>query len=360
MSPAALVLGGFGRGDAGAEARLDALRAGLPHVDLVAVSDDPRRTVEEHDCDARPASVRAIAAAAGRVDGVVVAGGDVFGDDAAGERDRRLVAAALVAARLHQVPTVLLGVGVAGRGRRRHDTVVVRTGDLVVLRDVESASVLAAAGVPTPLRIAADPAWRLAAPRPTAPLPTDGPDDDVAAVVVDGRLGAEHAADLAASLRAVARRVRVVPWRPDGGDDGFARTVADGCGSAEVTAAPTRFVDLVEAIGDAGLVVTHRAHGAIAAAAAGRRLLAVGSRPEVAGVARMVGQSHLPAHASPAVLRRAVGQATLRAPTDPDAVAAIVRRVDDALALTRVVLGVDGPTADLGAHLTLDRGAPAW
>jgi polysaccharide pyruvyl transferase WcaK-like protein len=355
MTSAVLVLGGFGRRDAGAEARLDALQTGLPHVELIAVSNDPRRTAEEHGCDARPASLRAVASAVGRVDGVVVAGGDLLGDDPAGEIDRRLSAAALVAARLHQIPTVLLGVGVAGRGRRRYDTAVVRTAELVLLRDAESASVLAAAGVPTPLRVAADPAWRTT--RTGAP---NRADDEVTAVVVDGRLGPEHAADLAASVRAVSSRVRVVPWRPDRGDVGFARTLADRCASAQVTESPSRFGDLVEAIGDAGLVVTHRAHGAIAAAAAGRRVLAVGNRPEVAGVARVVGQAHLPTHASRAVLDRAVAQAALSAPADPDALEGVARRVDDAFALARVVLGVDGPTPDLGAHLTLDRGAPAW
>lgn len=358
MRAAVLVLGGFGRDDAGAESRLAALRAGLPGVRVVAASDAPARTERAHGCEACATSTVALLQEVRRADGVVVAGGDLLGDDPASARDRRLARVALLAGRARGIPTVLLGVGVAGRARPHVDAALVRGSDLVVLRDVESASVLASAGVPAPLRVAADPAWAV-----VRELDCGGSDAGAGAnglaVVVDGRLGREHAASLAACLTAVERPPRVVPWRIDHADRSFAEVVARRC-EGELLEPPAHLADVAHALAGASLVVTHRAHGAIAAAASGRRLLAVGARPEVAGVARALGQPHVPAHATAPVLQRAIVRAGTGSPPAAATVDALAARVDDSLALARTVLGVAAPPPDLGAHLTLEGGATTW
>jgi polysaccharide pyruvyl transferase WcaK-like protein len=346
-----LVLGGFGRGDAGAEARLDAVLAGLPGVDVVAASDDPDRTSSLHGCDAVAARTPVLVRAANRAAGVVVAGGDVFG-----AADQRRNTAVLLAARARSVPTVLLGVGVGPLGpARRRDGAVVRGSDLVLLRDVESASLLAGAGVPAPFRVAADPAW----PSLAAPDPNRAGHDSRVVVVVDGSLGPRHAGELAASLAPLESEAALLPWRRDEDDRRFADAVGDACG-ADVLDPPTTLADVVDGVAGAQLVVSHRAHAAMAVAAAGRRLLAVGAAPELAGVARAVGQAHVPAHAAAPVLTRAVAAAATSGAADRAAVGRAVDRANDGMALARLVLGIGTDDADLGASVELHGETHAW
>jgi hypothetical protein len=86
----------------------------------------------------------------------------------------------------------------------------------------------------------------------------------------------------------------------------------------------------------------------------------VGASPEVAGVARAVGQAHVPSHAPPRVLARAVATAATAAPPEAGAVDDVRARAADGMALARLVLGLEGPGPELGGCLDLRGGPPAW
>ena len=106
---------------------------------------------------------------------------------------------------------------------------VVRHSDLLVLRDEESASVLAAAGAAVPFRVGADPAWvLLGGPGPRSLADRRG---RAVTVAVSHLAGDDTLVDrLAMALAPLAGEIpiRVQPWQTDAGgrDETFARRLA--------------------------------------------------------------------------------------------------------------------------------------
>ena len=160
----------------GDEALLSAFVGSLPEQDVVATSVDPLHTETVHGVPAvQSRDVRAVARRVMRADGVVLADGTIFktlhpasgrppiGRALGAGPDARYVA--------QRAPLAAVGVGVGSLHVDRARALargVVRRCDLLVLRDEESADLLARADAPAPFRVGADPAWTLVDP-PGAP-----------------------------------------------------------------------------------------------------------------------------------------------------------------------------------------------
>jgi polysaccharide pyruvyl transferase WcaK-like protein len=244
-----------------------------------------------------------VARQAASADAVIFAGGTVFKglrrETGRPPLDllRRALALAYGAKALGK-PLALVGVGaspVASRQGRALMRRLVGQADLLVLRDEESADVLAEAGAQAPFRVGADPAWTLFDAPPRLPA-SDGTGVLVALSHEAG--GGRLADDLAAALvpvLAAQHPVLLQPWqiggltRPD--DLDLARAIDRRLGGAAELLLPP--VDLHEAqalFARQRLVVGLRFHALVTAAAAGTRFVAVAHEPKLAAVARRLGQ----------------------------------------------------------------------
>ena len=127
----------------------------------------------------------------------------------------------------------LVGVGAGHLGGRESKVLarwIVRHSDLLVLRDEESASVLAAAGAAVPFRIGADPTWVLAGgPGPRSVADRRG---RAVTVAVSHLAGDDTLVDrLAMALAPLAGEIpiRVQPWQTETGErDAIVRPAARG------------------------------------------------------------------------------------------------------------------------------------
>ena len=396
--PSVLLAGAFGQRNPGDDALLDAFVRELPGWRCVATSREPARTAARHAVAAVPSrDPRRVAGALRHVDALVLAGGTVFKTLDAGRHPHALLRNALAlttAARLLGRRVALLGVG-AGRladpGARRLARLLVRSADLLVLRDEESAATLAAIGAPTPFRVGADAAWPLLGARSEQPA---GARRDGAIVVAVGRHGGEAAlagrlaealagipaarwlagvagrrraadapaegqrSDAGPAARGPAPLVRIQPWQVgDAGEDaaglddeGHAHLLATALRrrglAAEVVPPPASVLDARDLVAGARLVIATRFHATVAAAAAGVPFLAVAHEQKLAGVARRLGQASVAADAPVPQLAAAVAGALDRPPAAPAAVAAEVAAARDGFRLLRLLLS--GGAADEG------------
>src|SRR3954451_2448216 len=170
--PTVILAGAFGQRNPGDEALLDAFLQALPDWDVIATAAVPHHGREtETVASDDPARV---ARAVTRADAVVFAGGTIFKE--LSPRTRRAPldllqkgAALAYGAKALGKRLAMVGVGAApirpGRGHRLVRRLI-RQADLLVLRDEESAEVLAGLGAPTPFRIGADAAWTLVERQP--------------------------------------------------------------------------------------------------------------------------------------------------------------------------------------------------
>ena len=303
-----VIAGAFGQGNPGDEALLDAFVQTLPGT-VVATSSAPDETAERHGCSAvstRPNDVRRAVASA---DAFIVGGGTVFKElhERSGRRAPALLeraVAAVVGARAIRKPTALIGVGAAPLAATRSRAlarILVRAADLTILRDEESARVLAGVGAPAPFRVGADAAWTVL-------------DDEAPASAIDGRIivvpsvfattdDAALVQHLVAALGPVVGAglpVSLLPWqRGDGIDEvAIAEVVARRIG-ADVLAAPRDLRDAQRVMRGAALVVGMRFHALVAAGAAGTRFLAVAHEPKLEALARRLEQPCVPASVAP-------------------------------------------------------------
>jgi polysaccharide pyruvyl transferase WcaK-like protein len=367
--------GAFGQGNPGDEALLSAFSRALRHLDPVASTSDPAATAYVHGIgvvhrDDVPRVGREMA----RADAVIVAGGTVFKTlhPSSGRAPLSLLrrtAALATLARALRKPLALVGVGAAplpGRAARRLTRSIVRSADLLILRDEESAVHLAEAGAPTPIRVGADAAWTLVPEREPAgpavlmrstagghgPVAVDAANDGRAVAAGDGHPvvvalshlagGRDLAERLAAGLRPVVEAdvpVRLDPWQHDG-DAELAATVTARLDDARVSvAAPP--ADLGGARADmagARLVLAQRFHALVAAAAAGVPALAVAHEPKLEGLARRLEQPAVAADAPPATLAGEILRAVDGPPAAPEAIARERASAEAAFRLLRVLL----------------------
>jgi polysaccharide pyruvyl transferase CsaB len=345
-----LALGAFGQGNPGDEALLAALRRALPHHDVIVASADPASTERVHGVPAvHRNDPRGLARRLRETDAVVVAGGTVFKElhRSTGRRPLSLLrrtAAIAAAARAARRPIALVGVGAAplpGPGARALARAIVRTADLLVLRDDESATVLAATGAPAPFRVGADLAWTLLDGPPQRGRP-DERSGEAPVVVALSHLagGRDLAARLAAALAPLGGVAPVVllPWQDDGGDVMLARAIAARAGGVHVARPPARLAEARDLLAGARALVGLRFHALVAAAAAGTPFVALVHEPKLEGLARRLGQPAVAAGAPPAALTDAAFAAMAGPPPDAAAVRAERARADEGFRLLRVLL----------------------
>ncbi|MEA2294986.1 MAG: hypothetical protein QOE86_2625 [Solirubrobacteraceae bacterium] len=365
-----LALGAFGQGNPGDEALLAALRRALPGQRVLAASADPIATAAEHDIPAvERTDLRGVARRLREADAVVVTGGTIFKTlhPSTGRRPLSLLrrtAAIAAAARAARRPLALVGVGAApleSRGARALARAIVRSADLLVLRDDESAAVLAATGAPAPYRVGADLAWTVL---DTPPAPPHRPREGRPLVVALSHLagGRDLADRLTAALAplTVDAPVVLLPWQAGSGHDvGLAHAVAGGLGAVEVARPPANLAAARDLLSGARALVGLRFHALLASAAAGTPFAALTHEPKLEGLARRLGQPGASTGAPPAALTAAVRTAMAGPAPDPAGVRAERARAEEGFRLLRVLLA--GGRSDEAAHIDgLDLRPEEW
>ncbi len=221
--------------------------------------------------------------------------------------------------------------------------------DMLVLRDDASAAVLARAGAPQPMRVAADAAWTLfEPPAPRSPAP-DGP------VIVTlsrhaggGRDTAAFAGGLAELLAARPELDEIVlePWQvggPGRDDLDLARDLQRALRVVTrrefpIAPPPASITAAGRAYGRARLVLGQRFHSLVAAAAAGTPFVAVAHEAKCADLAVRLGQRAL-APGCPVGDVAPTLAAALDGPCPaPDTVGELIESAHTMLALMRTVV----------------------
>jgi len=347
--PNVVLVGAFGQGNPGDEALCAAFCEALAAHHVTVVSSDPAATSRQHGVDAVLATSRIVAAAVRQADAVVVGGGTVFKQlgPSAGRAPNALLrnTAALVAgARASGTSVAMIGVG-AGRLRggaaRSLCRWIIPRADLMVLRDEESAAVLAATGTRPPFWIGADPAWRL----------FDVPPD------ADRGLGNRRTITIALSHHAVERaalevliealrpmvadrEIRLQPWQSGANtlDHQLACVLQQRLGRAEIIAPPADLHDAARAFAGDALVIGMRFHALVAAAAAGARFVAIAHEPKLAGLSRRLEQAAVPSHATAETLRATISWALVNEPAAHEAVRRERAAADSGLQMMELLL----------------------
>lgn len=345
-----LLAGAFGQGNPGDEALLDSFLEALPGWHAVVTSRDPAATEVAHCCEAVPTrDARSLARRVVDSDAVVFAGGTLFKLlDPSTRRHpldllRKALALALWARTLGK-PVAMVGVGAGtlpSRTARALARSLVRQADLLILRDRESAEILADAGAPTPFRVGADPAWTL-----MEPLPPASPRGDPVVVAFSHHAGgAELAPHLAEALAPVASsglRVLLQPWQAHAGGPGdldLARAVAARMGGhGEIVPPPDDLVAARHLFASARAVVGLRFHSLIAAASAGAPFVALAHEPKLLGLARRLSQPAVLPLAPPWTIAERVLHASDAPPPARDTVRSEAAAAEEGFRLLRLLL----------------------
>jgi polysaccharide pyruvyl transferase WcaK-like protein len=325
-----ILVGAFGQGNPGDEALCAAFCGALVDHHVTVISADPATTSRDHGRESILATSRNVAVAARRADAVVVGGGTVFKQLAstAGRAANGLLAnvAALVAG-AHASGTSVAMIGV-GAGRLRGGAArslcrwIVPHSDLIVLRDEESAAVLADTGTRPPFWIGADPAWRLF----DVPHDADRNLDSRRTITIALSHHAVERADIGVLITALRPlvdewHIRLQPWQTGNNtlDDQLALIIQQRLGRAEIIPAPKDIHDAARTFANDALVIAMRFHALVAAAAGGARFVAISHEPKLAGLARRLDQASVPGHATPEVLRATIAWALVNEPAAPEA-----------------------------------------
>jgi polysaccharide pyruvyl transferase WcaK-like protein len=349
-----LLAGAFGQRNPGDEALLASFVQSLGDWPLVATTSDPVGTESEHGIATVSArDPRAVARAVGRAQGVVFAGGTTFKllHPRSGRRPLELLRNGLgvaAAARAAGAPVALMGVGAAPLSTRRPRALaraIVNRADLLVLRDADSARLLAEAGAPSPFRVGADASWTRIEP-PEAPS-ARGDAVIVALSHLAGGPGlAARLALVLAPLQRAGLRLRLQPWQVlearDAEDDvALARAVAAQLPApAEIVPPPATLEDARDLFAGSRLVVALRFHALVAAAAAGVPAIAYAHEAKLAGLGARLGQPVV----RPAGMAEAVGSSMLNAiedgvePASAEAIRRERERARAGMALLRLLL----------------------
>jgi polysaccharide pyruvyl transferase WcaK-like protein len=355
--PTALLAGAFGQRNPGDDALLEAFTAALDGWEVCATSSGwpagPAGAATVHSFE-RAAVARRVAAA----DAVVFAGGTVFKPLRPASRRApldllsRAVALGMGAKALGK-PLALVGVGAAPlRGRRARMLArrLVHQADLLVLRDDDSAALLAEAGAPVPFRVGSDAAWTLLETPPVERPPS--PDGPVIVALSHDAGDGELAEWLTAALVPVlASGLEVVlqPWqigRMGSRDDlDLAHELQARLGGAVSLSVPPRDLRLArEAFAGASVVVGLRFHALVAAASAGVPFVAYAHEPKLEGLARRMRQPALGADAAPESLGAAIiAAARAQAPAAGAAVRHEIAAAEEGFRLLRLLLNGGRP-----------------
>lgn len=351
--PTVLLAGAFGQTNPGDEA---ILRAFLNHLEgwrAIVTSADPESTNREHGCRAISShDIVEVARQVNRANALVFAGGTVFKQlhPSARRPANDLLRKSLVLAaeaRLLRKPVAMLGVG-AGRlsgTSRRLAKALARRADLLVLRDEESAALLARCGLPPPFRVGTDLAWTLFGP----PRIRASRDNDVVVVALSHLAGnGPLALTIARALRPLVAEgipVKLQPWQrlPSGGDEELADKIARATGS-EIISPPKDLAEATAMFRSSRLVVGFRYHALMAAASAGTPFIAYTHEAKLAGIARRLDQPAVSPTTPPDAFADSIREALNAVPPAPEAVNAEVGAAEDGFRLLRLLL--DGGAAD--------------
>lgn len=360
--PHALLVGAFGQGNPGDEALCEAFRHALHGATVTISSRTPALTAARHHALAVSPSPLEVMRTLRATDVVVVGGGTVFKQlHPSTRRPRnallRSTAGLIAMAHARGADVALVGVGaapLAGREARSLAGWIVRHSNLLVLRDEESAAVLAAAGAPTPFRVGADPAWTLLDP----PEPRRVVADDASpiTVAVSHLAGDRTFVDrLGAALApfAALRPVALQPWQVDGARHDHEVSVAlrDRIGGhAEIVSPPSDLVSARDTARRSRLVVALRFHALVAAGAAGTTALAIAHEPKLGGLARRLDQPSAPPHATADVLHRAISDALDHPPAPAAAIATEMASASEGMLLMRLLLDHGATAAPTEIH----------
>lgn len=346
-----LLAGAFGQGNPGDEALLEAFRRHLHPFDVVATSMSPDVTEQAHGCVAVPSwDVREVARAAARSDGVVFAGGTVFKllHPSAERPPLDLLRKALVlaaGARALGRSVAMVGVGAGelhGAMARVLTRSVVRRADLLIVRDEESARILAGMGVRPPFRVGADPSWTIFdrdgdAPRP----PSDAVVVALSHLADDGTL-AGRLAETVDRIADGGRPVQLHPWQPGAGrgrDGSLAEAIAARArADVEILPPPADLHDARRTFASASVVVGFRFHSLVAAAAAGASFVAVDHEAKLGALARRLDQPRVDVRADAATLAGTVLRTADAPPPSRTAIDAEVEAARETFRLLDLVL----------------------
>jgi polysaccharide pyruvyl transferase WcaK-like protein len=371
--PTALLAGAFGQRNPGDEALLTSFTDALPGWTTIVPAADPASVTDQRG-RAIPSTAQDALAAARAADAVVFAGGTVFKtlSPSTGRHPHALLARGVALARGAQLlgrPVALVGVG-AGRLPDRRARLLARTlamsADMLVLRDDASAQILAAAGVPQPMRIGADAAWTLFAQTVRERAGERPPRGPLVVTLSRHAGGAQHVPTLAAGIaellasRDDVDEVVLEPWQiggPEHGDDlELARELQRALRVAartDVAIAPPP--DSVRAASAsyrrARAVLGQRFHSLVAAAAAGTPFVAFAHEAKCAALADRLAQPSLRPGGAIRDVAPTIAAALDGRPPDRAAVAGLVHTAETMLELMRSVVqrGSGGCPADLRA-----------
>jgi polysaccharide pyruvyl transferase WcaK-like protein len=383
-----LLVGAFGQRNCGDEALCAVISRALDEHEVTIASRDPELTQMLHGRRAIPATPLATQRELRRTDLVVVGGGTIFKSlhPSSGRHGGSLLVRTLgllALARVHRVPVVFVGVGagaVRGAMARALARRVARRSQMLVLRDEESAAVLAELGVAPPFWIGADPAWALF--RDGLPVPVPGRVSPAAPGVPRVTVAISHLADdgwtpsggscatpsrvdrLGEALAGLAGRgwqVRLQTWQQGSDDLAVAEALRAYVPDAAVEAVPPDLTAAARSFIDDELVIAMRFHALVAAAAAGRPIVAVAHEPKLAGLARRLDQLAVPADASTAVFTEAFDRAVEHGAPPQHAVDEQIELAARTLRLMRLVVDegrLDRP--EEMATLSLSTGEARW
>jgi polysaccharide pyruvyl transferase WcaK-like protein len=351
-----LLAGDLTARDPGDDALLTAFAGGLPGRRLALLSAGRNGQAERRGHPVIALSDwRGLLSALRRCRVLVLGDGALHGstDPMRGHRARQALRISLAAKALGR-RVALLGVGAGTLDRsadRARVSTLVRMADLLVLRDSETAEVLAAAGAPGPFRVAADPAWCALEPLHEAAGDRHGLlailDADAMPAGGTGPVRLAIALDL---LAASGLRIQLAPWRVNrhGGDDlDLARAVAARMGAqARVLLPPSGFEEARAAAGRARVVLGLRFHALIAAAGAGTPAVALSDDPETVRLAERLGQHGLGAESAPEAIARAALAAAGRPSASAEAIRAERSAAQQAFRLLRLLLDAEHSEED--------------
>ena len=372
--PTALLAGAFGQRNPGDEALLTSFTDALPGWTTIVPAANPAAVADRRG-RAIPSTAPDALSAALAADAVIFAGGTVFKTLApsTGRHRHALLARGIALARGARVlgrPVALVGVG-AGLLPDRRARLLARTlatsADMLVLRDEASAQILADAGVPQPMRIGADAAWTLFAPRAGSSGSADRPGRGPLVVTLSRHAGgAQHVPTLAAGIaellasRTDVDEVVLEPWQvggPEHGDDlELAREMRRALRVAarmDVTIAPPP--ESVRAASasyrQARVVLGQRFHSLVAAAAAGTPFVAFAHEAKCAALAGRLGQQSLRPGGAIRDVAPTIARALDGPPPDRADVSGLVHTAETMLELMRSVVerGTGGYPHDLRA-----------
>jgi polysaccharide pyruvyl transferase WcaK-like protein len=370
--PRALIAGAFGQRNPGDDALLVAFSSALPGWDVVAPSTCPAAIHCGDPVTAVPNSPRHVAGALLSSDALVLGGGTVFKllGRSTGRRPHDLMMRGVVLARSARalgMPVALVGVGASALPDSRSRALarwLADSADMLVVRDTESADILADAGVPVPIRVGADAAWTLFGGVPGAARPSSER-GRVVVTLSHHAGGAEQVPKLAAGLAKFAAQrddvsaIELQPWQVGnaGVDDlDLARRLEAAlhvAGCADVAVAPPPASVLTAAVGyrDAKLVVGQRFHSILASAAAGCRFAAVPHEAKLGALSGELGQVALPPDATASTTAELLHRAADGPGPDLGAVARHIHAAEAMLGLLRTVLegGRNAANVDLRA-----------